>query len=138
MRRGKATNTAYQFAAGRMPLCELALLIAGKSDQEKLRSAIEKSFEHHEILERVRKVDDHADQYGNGGFFFWYDLHGRSAAIEAIKDEPTKVAFRRQLQSTILSITEIDGAFVDSHELGKTYGTAMALLCLSTCAIKDI
>ena len=26
---------------------------------------------------------------------------------------------------------EIDGCFVDSHELGKSYGTAMGLLCLA-------
>ncbi|MEZ6095879.1 MAG: hypothetical protein R3C03_16885 [Pirellulaceae bacterium] len=31
----------------------------------------------------------------------------------------------------ILQIPEIDGCFVDSHELGRCYGTAMALLSLS-------
>jgi hypothetical protein len=27
-------------------------------------------------------------------------------------------------------LPEIDGCFVDSHELGKTYGTAMGLLVM--------
>jgi hypothetical protein len=30
----------------------------------------------------------------------------------------------------VLSIPEFDGSFIDSHELGKSYGTAMALLVL--------
>ncbi|HMS15628.1 MAG TPA: hypothetical protein PKA37_02235 [Planctomycetota bacterium] len=133
MGRGQGRDTPMPFAAGRMPLCELALLILGASDQEKLRNAIDKSFEYHEHLERVRKVDDHADQYGNGGFFFWYNLHGRSAAIEALDDRAEQARLRAKLLDTILSISELDGAFVDSHELGKTYGTAMALICLRSC-----
>ena len=30
-----------------------------------------------------------------------------------------------------LNLPEIDGCFVDSHELGRAYGTAMALLCFA-------
>ena len=44
-----------------MPLCEAALLLAGKSDQQRLRHALDVSFKHHAHLERVRKVDDHAE-----------------------------------------------------------------------------
>jgi hypothetical protein len=33
----------------------------------------------------------------------------------------------------MLAIPEIDGSFIDSHELGKCYGTAMALLTLRNC-----
>ena len=31
----------------------------------------------------------------------------------------------------IMAMPEIDGCFVDSHEIGRCYGTAMALLCLA-------
>ena len=31
-------------------------------------------------------------------------------------------------------IPEIDGSFIDSHELGRSYGTAMALLTLRNAA----
>jgi hypothetical protein len=34
-----------------------------------------------------------------------------------------------------LKLPELDGCFVDSHELGRVYGTAMALLCLANCDI---
>ena len=30
-----------------------------------------------------------------------------------------------------MALPEIDGCFVDSHEIGRCYGTAMALLCLA-------
>ena len=117
-------------SVGRSPICELALLLTGKSSQEKLQSAIELAFEHHPVLERVRKVDDHADRFGNGGFFFWYGVHGRRVAIDAVTDSAKRKDYREKLREQILAITEIDGGFVDSHELGKTYGTAMGLLCL--------
>lgn len=134
--RGGGSSTPLPFAAGRMPLCELALLLLGHSDQEKLGRAIVRSFEYHEHMERVRKVDDHADRYGNGGFFFWYNLHGRSAAIGAIEDSELRARMQSQMADLILGLTEIDGAFVDSHELGRTYGTAMALICLAQ-ALED-
>ena len=33
-------------------------------------------------------------------------------------------------RARILALPEIDGAFIDSHEIGKAYGTAMALIVL--------
>jgi hypothetical protein len=33
----------------------------------------------------------------------------------------------------VLETSEIDGCWVDSHELGRVYGTAMALLTLKLC-----
>lgn len=119
-----------EFSAGRAPICELALLLAGASDQKRLAAAVELSFEQHRNLENVRKYDDHADRYRNGGFFFWYALFGRLEAINALEDPALRARGRERLRATVLAIPEIDGGFVDSHELGRTYGTAMALLCL--------
>jgi hypothetical protein len=31
----------------------------------------------------------------------------------------------------IIGLAEIDGAFIDSHEIGRCYGTGMALWCLA-------
>jgi hypothetical protein len=33
-----------------------------------------------------------------------------------------------------MELPEFDGCFVDSHELGRCYGTAMALLCFDVLA----
>lgn len=129
VRRGKP-RTVVQRAAGRMPLCELALLLWGESDQKKLRHAIEASIEHHHLLESVRKYDDHAT-LGYGGFFFWFDMLGRTDAILALTDKDLRGKLLKKQRDIVLAIPEIDGCFVDSHELGRTYGTAMALICLA-------
>ncbi|MAG55697.1 MAG: hypothetical protein CMJ83_05345 [Planctomycetes bacterium] len=127
--RGRA-GSAPQAAAGRMPLCELALLLTGKSDQQKLAHAVETSFKHHDLLDTVRKYDDHADRYHNGGFFFWYDMYGRLEAIAAVEDTAKRKVFTQQMLQLVLDLPEIDGGFIDSHEIGKTYGTAMGMICL--------
>lgn len=129
-RRGRGRGSSVEFAAGRMPTCELALLMAGHSDQKRLRNALDASFKHHGLLEAIRKYDDHSDRYGNGGFFFWYDMYGRTEAIQRVQDAPAREAYRKKMLQLVLDLPEIDGGFVDSHELGKTYGTAMGLICL--------
>lgn len=120
---------ALEGAAGRMPFCELALLRAGRSDAASVRAALAASWTHHGLLERVRKYDDHADAHRNGGFFFWYDQHGRALAARAIGDRESLARQRR----IVLETQEFDGAWVDSHELGRVYGTAQALLTLKLC-----
>ena len=76
------------------------------------------------------KYDDHTDRLGYGGFFFWYDVRGRSEAISHVNDPKSKKRFVDIQRELILSLPELDGCFVDSHELGRVYGTAMALLSL--------
>ncbi|MEE9390888.1 MAG: hypothetical protein V3W41_00105 [Planctomycetota bacterium] len=117
--------------AGRMPLCELALVLCEQSDQERLAKAIEVGFAEHARLEAVRKYDDHSDRFGNGGFFYWYDMYGRSLAIDHIEGAPDKKrAWKKKMREIIRSTHEADGAWIDSHEIGKSYGTAMGLITL--------
>ena len=113
-----------------MPMCELALLLWGESTQDKLKTSIELSFEHHKLLEQTRKYDDHA-ALSYGGFFFWFDMLGRTDAIRKLTNQKLHDKYLKQQRQLILQIPEIDGCFVDSHELGRTYGTAMALICLA-------
>ena len=96
---------------------------------EALAASLDTSFKHHPLLERIRKYDDHADAYHNGGFFFWYDQYGRAVAAKAACNTE---AMKKQ-RDIVLQIPEIDGCWVDSHELGRVYGTAMALLTLKLC-----
>ena len=123
-------RTRVEGAAGRLPLCEMGFTLWKGGTKKALRKALAISFQHHDRLERVRKYDDHADRYQNGGFFFWYDLHAQAEAIRFLKE---KGAAKKMIER-VLSIAEIDGAWVDSHELGRPYGTAMALLVLKRCS----
>ncbi len=128
--RGKRrTQTRIAAAAGRMPLCEAALECWGHSDAKRVAAAVKASFDYQADLERSRKYDDHAGPLHIGGFFFWYDMLGRKFALQRLGAAGTPG--RRRLRELVCSIAEIDGCFVDSHELGRTYGTAMALLCLA-------
>ncbi|MGB3967878.1 MAG: hypothetical protein WBO45_14185, partial [Planctomycetota bacterium] len=129
---GKPRATV-EAAAGRMPLCELGLFLFGGSDQGKLLAAVEAGHRHHGLLAAVRKYDDHADRLGYGGFFFWFDLLARCEAIRQLEDAGKRQELLAAQRALVLELPEFDGCFVDSHELGRAYGTAMALLCLEAC-----
>ena len=121
-------------SAGRMPLCESALSVWEESDQKRLQTAIEASLKHHDdTLKTALKYDDHTSNSGYGGFFFWYDMRGRSEAISEIENGDVRKRLQQDQRKIVLSLPEIDGCFVDSHELGRCYGTAMALLTLARC-----
>ena len=140
----RARNGAYSYgfgrrrargsiegSAGRMPLCELALVLRGKSGQPELSAALAAAFQHHDLMGAVRKYDDHANSHGYGGFFFWFDMLGRTRAIQAVADPARRRELLAAQHKLVMDLPEFDGCFVDSHELGRTYGTAMALLCLA-------
>jgi len=129
-RRGEPRATVPA-AAGRMPLCELALRSWQQGSDEALASAVAAAFEHHGLLAGVRKYDDHADAHGYGGFFFWFDMLGRTEALLALPPSESRARHAAAQRALILALPELDGCFVDSHELGRAYGTAVALLCLA-------
>lgn len=127
---GAGTEQHIAASAGRMPVCELALWRGGKSDDATLANAVRKSLELNENLMKALKYDNHTSNLAYGGFFFWYDFHGRTEAIARVADANVRADFAKQQRKLILGLPEIDGCFVDSHELGRVYGTSMALLSL--------
>ena len=90
-----------------------------------------RSLAHHGLLAGVRKYDDHADEHGYGGFFFWFDMLGRTEALLTLPKGELRDRHAAAQRALLRSLPEIDGCFVDSHELGRAYGTAMALICLA-------
>lgn len=128
-RRGRPRATVIG-SAGRMPLCELALFVFGKSDMQRLEAAVAAGLQHHAVMGAVRKYDDHADRHGYGGFFFWFDMLARTEAMARLGDAGGRAATLAKQRALLYALPEFDGCFVDSHELGRAYGTAMALLCL--------
>ncbi len=120
-------------SAGRTPLCEGALVIWDRADNDALLASIRAAFEMHDDMDVARKYDDHTSSYSYGGFFYWYCMESRSQAILKVQDEVTRKDMADQQRDIVLSVPEIDGCFVDSHEIGRSYGTAMALLCLADC-----
>jgi len=119
-------------SCGRMATCEGVLLRAGEGSDARLAFAMETFWEFFDRLEQVRRNDFHSD--GElAGFFFSHDLFHTSEVLRLLPAnvaEPAKDRFLEILQD----IPEIDGSFLDSHEFGRSYGTAMALLTLRNVA----
>jgi hypothetical protein len=113
----------------RMPLCERAILFATEQqDTAALEAALDNFWKYLPRLERIRTCDFHTD--GElGGFFFWHGLNFTSEAIKALPAEKREPHMKKLVEH-VLSIGEIDGSFLDSHEMGKSYGSGMALMVL--------
>ncbi len=117
-------------SAGRMPLCELALWRWDASSNERLQAALTAAFENHRHLAVSYKYDNHTSRMAYGGFFFWYDMRSRAEALFHMQPGEQRDRFISQHRQWVLQLPELDGCFVDSHELGRVYGTAMALQTL--------
>lgn len=115
-------------SVARSPVCEHALMAATGGGDEALVASFDNWDAHFARLAKVRVCDFHSD--GElAGFFFWHATYFASEAAKALpaaKREARLAAIR----DVVLKIGEIDGSFVDSHEMGKSYGTGMALLTL--------
>jgi hypothetical protein len=115
-------------AMARMPMCEATLLALGRSDEAKVSAAMTNYWRHWDRLVKVQKCDFHSD--GElAGFFFWHGIFHTTEANRVLPDEARR-ANQAGFLERIKTLPEIDGSFVDSHEMGKSYGTAMALLAL--------
>ena len=93
-----------------------------------MKFAFETFLKYIDKIERVRKCDFHSDGQ-LGGFFFWHALYHSSEA-KGILEPAMKLRVEKAILKVVSTIPEIDGSFIDSHELGKSYGTAMALLVM--------
>lgn len=118
-------------AMARMPVCEGALVLTQKSDLTKLDAAFKNWWNYADRFERIRKCDFHSD--GElGGFFYWHAIYHGTVATQFLESKERRINAGKFLE-TIMRLQEMDGSFLDSHELGKSYGTAMALLALKNC-----
>ena len=115
-------------AMGRTASSELALLECGRGSLSNVAAGVDVYWKHLARLEAVRTCDNHADEELAGFFYFNCVFHTLEAARAL--PEPFRDAHLAKFRAQILAVPEWDGSFIDSHELGKSYGTAMALLIL--------
>lgn len=120
-------------SAGRVPLCEGALYIWEQSSDAALAKSLKMALADHDSMAKALKYDDHTASYNYGGFFYWYCMQARSETILKIVDPQQRKELADQQAKIIMANPELDGCFVDSHEIGRCYGTAMALLSLKDC-----
>jgi hypothetical protein len=135
-RRGKARGSV-QGSVGRTPRGELALTLWSPEDSIGLERAVALSFDNEQYLLPAQKYDDHTSSFAYGGFFFFYDLHARTEAIGALPEGAARRKSAARQRELLIALPEFDGAFMDSHEIGRCYGTGMALWCLAMLADLD-
>lgn len=129
---GRGGNASAKDSSARSALCESALFLVGESTKEAILKALEDYWKYFDRQERIRKCDFHSD--GElGGFFFFHGVYHTTEAVKLL-DEKERAAHMGRLLEQIVKFPEIDGSFIDDHELGKSYGTAMALLALKNAS----
>lgn len=117
-------------SAARVVQCEYLLHVAGRLKVSDVATAFDNFWKHQDRLHAVRVCDFHSD--GElAGFFLYHGLYFTSEAVCALPEADRKAHYGK-LAEWVLSMAEMDGSFLDSHELGKSYGTAMALRVLRT------
>jgi hypothetical protein len=110
----------------RTAICELALFEAGQLDLPAVVAGVEAYWKFVDRLEAVRLCDYHSDGRLAGFFYFHAGFHTLEAARAC--DAAVSASSGKRFREKLLANPEFDGSFVDSHEIGKSYGTAMALL----------
>jgi hypothetical protein len=124
------TNAPLGASTARSPVCEYALYLQNPSiGTDTLEAAIRHYTEHISYLESLRQFDFHTGRYGEGGHLFFYSFYPVTLALDVLPEQTAK-GYRKQLLGAMLGYPEVDGSFIDSPNIGKSYGTAMGLLIL--------
>ncbi|HKS15712.1 MAG TPA: hypothetical protein VJU16_00210 [Planctomycetota bacterium] len=121
-------------SSGRNAMCEAALLEVKATDKESFEAAMDQFWAFLDRRENVRVCDFHSDQE-LAGFFFFNNFYHTMEAVPLLEAKSRERAIARATEH-LAKIPEIDGSFIDSHEMGKSYGTAAALLSLKHCMKK--
>lgn len=119
-------------ATGRMLAAEATLVLAGRGDPDRLRTAVNAFFEHwNELEKRRRQTGTHVPPYGVAPYYFFYAHHAVSMAIELLPEDERPAA-RARLHDRLATVREDDGTWNDRvFERSANYGTAMTMLALA-------
>ncbi len=114
-------------AAGRGPVCALALLRGGSGTLDELSTSLQRFDAQRAALKREWGKDTcHTGPEGQGAHYLLFDW---AFAAQAVAQLPRhhQQSFRRALLQDILDVRDAEGAYADMPALGRAYGTAMAL-----------
>jgi hypothetical protein len=125
---GPAEGTGVPGAAGRGPVCELALLGAGRSDAKRIQGALDLFMEHRaDFVRQLGKALMHAGPDGQGCHYLMFDYALSATALGELPEDE-RAPYRTILLELILDARSVEGGFRDTSINGWAYGTAMALL----------
>ncbi|MCZ6688287.1 MAG: hypothetical protein O7H41_01655 [Planctomycetota bacterium] len=121
-------GTARPGAAGRGPLCSLALFRAGGGDLNLIRKTLNIFLDHRKSYAALhRKTLMHTGPDGQGSHYLMLD-YAYAAAASKVLPKGERGRFKRALLEQILGARSDDGSYIDNPINGPHYGTAMALI----------
>lgn len=118
-------------AIGRTPITEMVLLLAGRSDVDKVRRSLDNFLQHWEWLEKRRKQQGtHVPPYGIAPYYFFY-AHGYAAMAIQLLPESERASYRQRFLERLFQVQETDGGWNDRvFPRSEAYGTSMSLLAM--------
>lgn len=124
-------------AAGRGPACALTLHRAGRADADAVRARLQLFVEHLPQLAREQgKVMMHCGPEAQGSHYLMFDYMYAAEAVAALPPAE-RAAFRKPLLEAILAARQADGSFVDNPQIGRSAGTAMAVIALLALEVES-
>lgn len=118
-------------AIGRSPVTELSLWLAGRGDLARVRTALERFFEHWEWLEKRRKGQGtHVPPYGIAPYYFFY-AHAYAALAIEVLPEAERPPLRARLLERLFQVREASGGWNDRvFPRSEAFGTAMSMIAM--------
>jgi hypothetical protein len=119
---------------GRIQVCNLALLLAGREvPEQRIRQGLEHLFRHHRFLDIARnRPIPHETFYLNSGYFY---LFGHYYAARLVNQLPAELRgkYWPRLRFEVAKLQQEDGSMYDydMHAYHKPYGVAFGLLTLA-------
>ncbi|MBI4565170.1 MAG: PDZ domain-containing protein [Planctomycetes bacterium] len=118
---------------GRLGVCELALLRAGKRDEGDLSWALDMFARRRGELDKVRGYPGNhfARSFMNAAYYYLYGHYNTARACNYLKHDPPQARrVATLIQEALLKIQYEEGTWTDHEAWGQLYGTAMALMAL--------
>ena len=130
-RQTKDNESQIPGATGRMVAAEAALMLAGRSDEDRLRRAVDDFFEHWDALEaRRQKTGTHSPPYGVAPYYYFY-AHAYAADAIELLPEADRPERRQKMREILWKIRDEDGSWNDRvFPRSRSYGTAMTMHAL--------
>ncbi len=119
-------------AVGRMCASETALYLAGRSDTNSLRRAVEDFVTYWDVLEKRRaKTGTHLPPYGVAPYYFWFAHYHAAQAVELLP-QSERDHLREQLNARLWQTRSSDGLWNDRvFARSAAYGSAMAAMSVA-------
>ncbi|MEE2888812.1 MAG: hypothetical protein VX404_00025 [Planctomycetota bacterium] len=120
---------AVQGACARMAVCETALWLAGRADEDRVRSSVNAFLEHWEWLEKRRaQTGTHIAPYFIAPYYFFYAHTHAARALQALPEQERET-LRKRILARLWQVRGEDGLWNDRvFPRSSAFGTAMTIL----------